>query len=146
MHAGAARGVPPLAAQPSPPRSPALAPLGSWCHVAIPITLCHTPHCRSAPAVSAQGLLPTTGSVDVTPPSVGEPWDHYLLHVCPVSGGPCLQPLTCSPVVAPPALTTCPLAGLQAGTQYSVNATAVKAGGTSSKTSEPATFSTPTDE
>ena len=96
--------------------------------------------------MAAQGLLPTTGSVEVTPPSVGQPWDHYLLLVCPTSGGTCLPPVTCSPVATPPAHTTCPVSGLQAGSQYSVNATAVKADGTSSKTSQPATFSTPTDK
>ena len=104
------------------------------------------PPCRSAPGVTAQGLLPTTGSVEVTPPSVGQPWDHYLLQVCPTSGGTCLPDVTCSPVATPPALTTCAVAGLQVGSQYSVNATAVKADGTSSKVSQPATFSTPTDK
>lgn len=96
--------------------------------------------------MTAQGLLPTTGSVEVTPPSVGQPWDHYLLQVCPTSGGTCLPPVTCSPVATPPAPTTCAVAGLQAGSQYSVNATALKADGTSSKVSQPATFSTPTDK
>ena len=118
----------------------------SWCCCLAHSCCALLAPCRSAPGVTGQGLLPTTGSVEVTPPSVGQPWDHYLLYVCPTSGGTCLPVVTCSPVATPPAHTTCAVSGLQAGTQYSVNATAVKADGTSSKTAQPATFSTPTDE
>lgn len=114
------------------------------CYSPLPVSIA-TP-CRSAPSVTAQSLLPSTASVEVTPPSVGQPWDHFLLHVCPASGGTCLPPITCSPVATPPAPTTCAVAGLQAGTQYSVNATAVKVDGTTSKTSQPAAFSTLTDK
>ena len=99
----------------------------------------------SAPGVAAQGLLPTTGSVDVTPPANGGPWDHYLLRVCAIATGSCSN-VTCSPVAPSPSHTFCQLSSLTANTQYNVTATAVQASGTSSKTAQPATFSTPTDK
>ena len=101
--------------------------------------------CRSAPGVTGQGLLPTTGSVDVTPPANGGPWDHYLLRVCAIATGSCSN-VTCSPVAPSPSHTFCQLSSLTANTQYNVTATAVQASGTSSKTAQPATFSTPTDK
>jgi len=103
--------------------------------------------------VHAEGLLPTSGIAIIVPPAVGEPWDHYQLSICILTQGAlgnasglnCTN-VTCSPVAAPPANTSCPLGGLQANTEYSVEATAVKADGTASRTSLPDNLWTPTDE
>lgn len=90
----------------------------------LPIPPAPTPTPCSAPEVSAQGLLPTTGVAEVTPPGVGGPWDSYELVVCPLGTGPARRLLaeggcttvSCSPVAAT-GRTSCPLKGLTPDTR-----------------------------
>ena len=75
--------------------------------------------------VTGQGLLPTTGVAEVTPPTVGGPWSSFELVVCPLGTGPTRRLLgegdcatvSCSPVVDSPGRTSCPLKGLTPDTR-----------------------------
>ena len=102
--------------------------------------------------VHADSTSPTTATADVTPPASGGPWAKYALRVCLLTKGVIVHAVTtcttvdCSPVVAPPGVTTCPLTGLDPDTEYNVTATAVMADGTASKTSAADNFWTPTDK
>lgn len=76
--------------------------------------------CHRAPKVHGEAILPTTGIAEVTPPLFGEPWHKYELRLCLIARGTktavpsnnCTI-VTCQPVAAPPAITSCPLAGLE---------------------------------
>lgn len=75
--------------------------------------------------------------------SEGGPWDTYIISVClkPPSGTPnwaACPKTTCTAAQ----VAACPIAGLAAGTRYTVSAVAQR-GETSSVRSTPADFSTP---
>ena len=70
----------------------------------------------------------TTAAVVVTPPSLAPTggWAAYQLELCPtLPAGACVTSNCSSPPQASPATSTCQLAGLVPGTQYTVAATAL---------------------
>lgn len=84
----------------------------------------------SAPLVTVdqQSIGISTATVQVTAPSTVPDggWEKYSLTVCAVSPAGGCRTQDCSPVLAPPAPTSCALTGLSEETTYSVQAEAAK--------------------
>ncbi len=98
------------------------------------------------PNPHAEAKSPTEAEIDVTAPTVGGPCNKYSVRVCPTNNNPggCVT-RDCGPPVKATGVTVCPTwTGLTGGTSYTVQATCVKADGSTGPISDPETFATPT--
>ena len=72
-------------------------------------------------------------------------WTKYRLMLCPTNPTGACRTQDCSPALAPPAATTCPLTGLNQNTTYNVTAAGVQ-GSLTSLNSTAQSFKVPPQE